>query len=48
MLKMKIDPAMCMKTQEHMTKCHRKMQNFMPNERDFAVICTTARAICPE
>ena len=35
MLKMKIEPTMCMKTKEGVTNCLAKMQRFAPNRHEF-------------
>ena len=38
MLKMKIDPAMCMKTRETMTKCRAKKHVFARKYTHFTII----------
>ena len=48
MLKMKIDPTMCMKTRVGMTKCHSKMHVFTQICASFAAFVTHREGVCQE
>jgi hypothetical protein len=46
MLKMKVDPTMCMKTKGHTTKCQSKKQTFSANGANYADKNDFREAIC--